>query len=114
MHVLASLLSLGPDHAHDVVGDAVIGGLGGDQLAAEDDRGDAVLFEARGTSQIKVAAIELVSAWGRPIPGVIIPDATGGVAGRSDNNISAVHGVKVVDGGPLVEFFWQGELEGLC
>lgn len=107
VHVLARLLSLGPNDTHQIIDNTVIGGLTGDQLAAEDDRGHAVLFESCGTSQIKVTTVELVSAWCRPVSGVIIPDTTGGVAGRSNDNVSAVHGVEVVDGGPFVEFFYR-------
>lgn len=81
---------------HEVVGDAVIRRLVGVELLAKDYRCYAVLLESTGRRQLRLSAIESVQARRRAIACVVIPDSTRFAARRSDDDVGAVHRIKIV------------------
>jgi hypothetical protein len=74
----------------------VIRWLLGVELFAENDCGDAVLLKAASRRQLRLSAEERVQARRRAIARVIIPNATQLAAGRSDDDVGAVHRIKIV------------------
>lgn len=81
---------------HHIVGDAVICRLFGVQLLAEDNRRHAILFKTTGRCQLRLTTVHRVQAWCRSIASVIIPNAAEFTARRSDDDVGAVHGIKIV------------------
>ena len=101
-------LTNGPDHMHCRVSDVIVGkAVIGYELPAEDGCGLALPLNGHCRGQTVGPAIHLILPGHGTVSCVVVPYAVGSSTSTNDDDVSAVHGMKVATG-------WRAKHMGAC